>query len=78
MDKNENCTASKLKLDKDNYKEDRTVCKSGYNEKKTKNNENFFSGNESTAFHQNQNSKMSILTITIEFSSSRQNLSNEL
>ena len=29
-----NCTACNVKIDKDNYKKDRTVCKSCYNEKK--------------------------------------------
>ena len=36
MDKNESCSACNKKLDKDNYKKDRTVCKNCYNEKKRK------------------------------------------
>ena len=38
MDINKNCCASNIKLDKDNYKKDRTVCKKCYNKKKRKNN----------------------------------------
>ena len=38
MDKNENCSACKIKLDKDNYKRDRTVYKDCYNKKRRKNN----------------------------------------
>ena len=33
MDKNKNSSACNIKLDKDNYKEDRTICKNCYNEK---------------------------------------------
>ena len=40
MDKNKNCSACNLKLDRDNYKRGRTVCKSCYNEKKRKKNNN--------------------------------------
>ena len=36
MDKNKNCTACNIKLDKDNYKKDKTVCKDCYNIKKRK------------------------------------------
>ena len=38
MDKNKNCSTCKIKLDINNYKKDRTVCKDCYNKKKTKNN----------------------------------------
>ena len=38
MDKNKNCSVCNIKLDKNNYKKDRTVCKNCYNEKKRKNN----------------------------------------
>ena len=40
MDKNKNCTVCNIKIDKDNYKKDRTVCESWYNGKKRKNNNN--------------------------------------
>ena len=38
MDKNKICSACNLKLDINNYKKDRTVCKYCYNKKKRKNN----------------------------------------
>ena len=38
MEKNKNCSACNIKLDKNNYKKDRTVCKDCYNKKKRKNN----------------------------------------
>ena len=38
MDKNKNCSVCNIKLDINNYKKDRTVCKDCYNEKKRKNN----------------------------------------
>ena len=38
MDKNKNCSACNIKLDINNYKKDRTVCKDCYNKKKRKNN----------------------------------------
>ena len=34
LEKNNNCSASNKKLDEDNYKKDRTICKTCYNEKK--------------------------------------------
>ena len=37
MDKNKNCSACNIKLDINNYKKDRTVCKDCYNKKKRKN-----------------------------------------
>ena len=37
MDKNKNFSACNIKLDKDNYKGDRTICKDSYNKKKRKN-----------------------------------------
>ena len=40
MDKNENCYACNIKLDKDNYKNDRPICKNCYNEKKRKSKNN--------------------------------------
>ena len=36
MDKNKNCSACNIKLDINNYKKDRTVCKDCYNKKKRK------------------------------------------
>ena len=36
MDKNKNCSACNIKLDINNYKKDRTVCKDCYNKKKEK------------------------------------------
>ena len=38
MDKNNNCSACNIKIDKDTYQKDRTTCKNCYNEKKNKNN----------------------------------------
>ena len=40
MDRNKNCSACNIKVDKDNYKKDRTVCKDCYNKKKRENNNN--------------------------------------
>ena len=37
MDKNKTCSACNIKLDVNNYKKDRTVCKDCYNKKKRKN-----------------------------------------
>ena len=37
MDKNKNCSVCNLKLDINNYKKDRTVCRDCYNKKKRKN-----------------------------------------
>ena len=37
MEKNKNCSACNIKLDINNYKKDRTVCKGCYNKKKRKN-----------------------------------------
>ena len=39
MDKNKTCSACNIKLDKDNYKRGRTVCKDCYNKKKRKTND---------------------------------------
>ena len=36
MDKNKNCSGCNIKLDRTNYKKDRTVCKDCYNKKKRK------------------------------------------
>ena len=53
MDKNKNCSACNIKLDKNNYKKDRTVCRDCYNEKKRKNNVNTLPPNKSnTSYHQ--------------------------
>ena len=38
MEKNKNCSACNIKLDINNYKKDRTVCRDCYNKKKRKNN----------------------------------------
>ena len=38
MDENKNCSVCNIKLDINNYKKDRTVCKDCYNKKKRKNN----------------------------------------
>ena len=38
MDKNKNCSVCNIKLDINNYKKDRNVCKDCYNKKKRKNN----------------------------------------
>ena len=49
MDKNKNCPVCNIKLDVNNYKKDRTVCKDCYYEKKRKNN---LVRNEITISHQ--------------------------
>ena len=49
MDKNKNCSACNIKLDINNYKKDRTVCRDCYNKKKRKNN---LIQNEITTSHQ--------------------------
>ena len=49
MDKNKNCSACNIKLDKNNYKKDRTVCKDCYNKKKRK---NYLVQHEVTTSHQ--------------------------
>ena len=36
MDKNKNCSMCNIKLEINNYKKDRTVCKDCYNKKKKK------------------------------------------
>ena len=38
MDKNKNCSVCNIKLDINNYKKDRTVCRDCYNKKKRENN----------------------------------------
>ena len=38
MDKNKKCSVCNIKLDKNSYKKDRTVCKDCFNKKKRKNN----------------------------------------
>ena len=56
---NKNCTVCNINIDKDNYKKDRTVCKSCYNGKKRKNN--------NKTSHHNQKLKVLItVTNTIE------------
>ena len=37
MDKNENCSVCNIKLDINNYKKNKTVCRDCYNKKKRKN-----------------------------------------
>ena len=49
MDKNKNCSVCNIKLDINNYKNDRIVCKDCYNERKRKNN---LIQNEITISHQ--------------------------
>ena len=49
MDKNKNCSVCNIKLDINNYKKDRTVCRDCYNKKKRKNN---LVQNEITISHQ--------------------------
>ena len=49
MDKNKNCSVCYIKLDINNYKKDRTVCKDCFNKKKRKNN---LVQNEITISHQ--------------------------
>ena len=49
MEKNKNCSACNIKLDINNYKKDRTVCRDCYNKKERKNN---LVQNEVTISHQ--------------------------
>ena len=49
MEKNKNCSACNIKLDINNYKKDRTVCRECYNKEKRKNN---LVRNEITISHQ--------------------------
>ena len=49
MEKNKNCSACNIKLDINNYKKDRTVCRDCYNKKKRKKN---LVPNEITTSHQ--------------------------
>ena len=49
MEKKKNCSACNIKLDINNYKKDRTVCRDCYNKKKRKNN---LVQNEITISHQ--------------------------
>ena len=49
MEKNKNCSACNIKLDINNYKKDRTVCRDCYDKKKRKNNSVL---NEITTSHQ--------------------------
>ena len=51
MDENKHCSAFNIELDEDNYKKDRTVCRSCYNRKKRKHN---------NTSHHNQKSKVLI------------------
>ena len=53
MDKSKNCSACNIKLDINNYKKDRTVCRDCYNKKKRKNNINTLPPNKiNTSYHQ--------------------------
>ena len=48
MDKNKNCSRCNVKLDQENYKRDRTICKDCYNKKKRKNNNKNWPNQKST------------------------------
>ena len=66
MEKNKNCSACSIKLDINNYKKDRTICKDCYNKKKRKININTLPKIKllkTLTRHNNQKLK---LTITIE------------
>ena len=52
MNDNKFCTVCKIKIDKCNYKKDRTVCKSCYNKKKRKNEYNTLPTNKINTSHQ--------------------------
>ena len=59
-----NCTASNIMIDVNNYKKNRTVCKTCYNKNKRKNNKNTLPTNKiNTSYHQpnieNDNNKVS-------------------
>ena len=52
MNDNKFCTVCKIKIDENNYKKDRTVCKSCYNKKKRKNEYNTLPTNKINTSHQ--------------------------
>ena len=52
---NRNCSACNVMIDINNYKKDRTVCKTCYNKNKRKNNKNSLSSNEIKASYQQPN-----------------------
>ena len=49
---NRNCSACNIKIDINNYKKDRTVCKSCYKKNERKNNNNTLPPNTITTSHQ--------------------------
>ena len=64
MNDNKFCSACKIKIDENNYKKDRTVCKSCYNKKKRKNENNTLPTNKINTSYQhpdieNVNNKVS-------------------
>ena len=55
MDKKKNCSACILKLDKDNYKRDRTVCEDCYNKNKKNNNNTLIQNHQPKIDNVNKN-----------------------
>ena len=72
MDKNKNCSACIIKLDMNNYKKDRTVCRDCYNKKKRKNNlvqnEIIISHQQPIIEHDNNNNNNRSLLVGPSFS----------
>ena len=64
MEKNTNCSSSNIKLDKDNNKKGRTICKNCYNEKKTEKRIRTSSLEMKLVSHTN-NQKLIIIRLTI-------------
>ena len=50
---NRNCSVCNIKIDENNYLKDRTVCKSGYNKNRRKNNKNYFDPNSTSKSNYN-------------------------
>ena len=64
MDKNKNCSACNIKLDINNYKKDRTICRDCYNKKKRKTNINTLPPNKINTFIENNKNNRTILVGT--------------
>ena len=68
MDKNKNCSACSIKLDKGNYKKDRSICKNCYNENKRKNKKNITLIQNLQPKHDNVNTNKYNRTLLVGFS----------
>ena len=68
MNKNKNCTACNIKLDKDNYKKNRTICKICCNKKKRKYNSNTLIQNQQPENENHNNNNNRTLLVGLSFS----------